>query len=383
MSKAKLEILVIEDELPYVEKIKEMLSEDRNQGFNVQHVQSLADAVGLLQRRDFDVILVDLGLPDSNGLETALAVRNQSQRSTIVVLTRLDDEDSATILLHMDIQDYLIKDEMSSSLLKRSIRYAIQRKNDSDALRAVNADVKRSNKDLEMFASVASHDLQEPLQTITSYTELLQHKYRGKLDQQGDTYVRYIVDGVAQMHMLINDLLAYSRVGTRAKPFVPVKLNAVLDQALDSLSKSIAESNATVDIGELPEVEADDVQLKQVFVNLIGNAIKFRKKGAPLHIRVFAARKGEEWIIGVHDNGIGIEARFFDRIFEIFRRLHSRVEYEGSGIGLAICRKIVEQHGGRIWVESTFGEGSLFNFTIPMRQPARGELRGRRDRFPL
>ena len=236
-----------------------------------------------------------------------------------------------------------------------------------DALNEVNADLERSNKELEMFASVTSHDLQEPLHTITSYTELFEHKYKGKLDQQADTYIHYIVDGTTHMHMMVNDLLAYSRVGTRAKPFGQVNMDSVLDQALDSLRKSIAESNATINRMELPELEGDDVQLTQLFQNLIGNAIKFRKKDAPLHIRVSAEHKGNEWIFGVHDNGIGIEARFFDRIFEIFRRLHTRGEFEGSGIGLAICRKIVEHHGGRIWVESTFGEGSSFHFTMPVR----------------
>jgi signal transduction histidine kinase len=234
-----------------------------------------------------------------------------------------------------------------------------------ELLNVVNADLQRSNRELELFAFVTSHDLQEPLHTITSYTELLAHKYKGKLDQQADMYIGFIVDGTNHMHLMINDLLAYSRVGTRARPFAPVRVDAVLDQALASLGNSIKESNASVERDELPEVDGDDTQLSQLFQNLIANAVKFRKKDVPLRIRISCARRENEWVFGVHDNGIGIELRYFERIFEIFRRLHTRQEYEGSGIGLAICRKIAEHHGGRIWVESTFGEGTSFYFTMP------------------
>jgi signal transduction histidine kinase len=234
-------------------------------------------------------------------------------------------------------------------------------------LNAANAELERSNRDLELFATVASHDLQEPLHTITSYTELLAHKYEGKLDQRADTYIGFIVDGTTHMHRMINDLLAYSRVGTRAKPLVPVRMDAVLDQALASLAKSLKESDATLERARLPEVAGDDTQLAQLFQNLIGNAFKFRKKETPLNIRITCERGDGEWVFGVHDNAIGLEPRFSGRIFEIFSRLHTREEYEGSGMGLAICRKIVERHDGRIWVESKPGEGASFYFTIPER----------------
>jgi len=168
------------------------------------------------------------------------------------------------------------------------------------------------------------------------------------------------------MHQMINDLLAYSRLGTRAKSFSKVQLNAITSRALENLSESIAESNSLIEREPLPEVEGDDVQLTQLFQNLIGNSIKFRKKEAPLKVSISCQRSGDEWIIGVHDNGIGIEERFFDRIFTIFRRLHTREEYAGSGIGLAICRKIVEHHGGRIWVESILGQGATFYFSVPV-----------------
>ncbi|UFS69976.1 ATP-binding protein [Geomonas sp. RF6] len=227
------------------------------------------------------------------------------------------------------------------------------------------ADLQRSNRDLELFASVASHDLQEPLHTITSYTELLAQRYQGKVDDKVDRYVHYIVDGTAQMRTLINDLLAYSRVGTRAKPFAPVELDSVLTQAETHLRRAIEESNATIERDALPKVKGDDVQLVQLFQNLIGNAIKFRKPDIPPRVSVTCESRDRDWVFGVRDNGIGVEPQYFDRVFEVFRRLHTREEYEGSGIGLAICRKIVEHHGGRIWVESLPGEGSSFFFTMP------------------
>jgi light-regulated signal transduction histidine kinase (bacteriophytochrome) len=241
-----------------------------------------------------------------------------------------------------------------------------------NSLDAVNAELQRSNRELELFASVTSHDLQEPLLTISSYTELLAHKYQGRLEPDADKYLRYIVNGTSHMRLLINDLLAYSRVGTRAKLFSPVKLDPVLDQALQSLKHAITESNLEIDRTELPEVAGDDVQLTQLFQNLIGNAIKFRKQEVRPQIRISAARKDSQWVIGVHDNGIGIEPRFFDNIFQIFRRLHTAQEYEGSGMGLAICRRIVEHHGGRIWVESSPGEGASFYFTLPVKGGRRG-----------
>lgn len=243
-----------------------------------------------------------------------------------------------------------------------------ERSKAQDALDAANTDLERSNRELELFASVASHDLQEPLRTITSYIELLAHKYGDKLDQQADQYMGFIMDGAHHLQTLINDLLAYSRVGTRAKPFAPVKMDSVLDQVLGGMKKTIAESNTQVERDELPEVLGDDVQLAQLFQNLIANAVKFRKNEAASRIRVTIKEDGDEWIFGVHDNGIGIDPQYSERIFQIFRRLHTREEYEGSGMGLAICRKIVEHHGGRIWVESTRGEGSSFYFTLPAQR---------------
>jgi light-regulated signal transduction histidine kinase (bacteriophytochrome) len=221
---------------------------------------------------------------------------------------------------------------------------------------------------------VASHDLQEPLRMVTSYLQLIAQRYRGRLDAAADEFIAFAVDGAARMHRLISDLLAYSRVGTRSRAFEPVDCQAALDQALANLEIAIEEAGATVTRDPLPIVPADEGQLVQLFQNLIGNAVKFHGQAPPcVHISAQRRREaGDEWYFSVRDNGIGIDPQQFERIFMIFQRLHTMAEYSGTGIGLAICKKIVERHGGRIWVESQPGQGSTFYFTLPA-QPKSAE----------
>jgi hypothetical protein len=224
----------------------------------------------------------------------------------------------------------------------------------------------RSNKELEQFAYVASHDLQEPLRMVGSYMQLLAERYQGQLDERAERYIAYAVDGANRMKRLIDDLLAYSRAGTQSTALVPTDSQAVLEDVLGGLQVAIEEKQATVTHDPLPTVLADEVQLGQVFQNLIANALKFSNE-APPRIHVGAQRDAERgaWRFSVADNGIGLDPKFAERIFVIFQRLHGPTEYPGTGMGLAICKKIVERHGGRMWVESQPGQGATFYFTLP------------------
>jgi signal transduction histidine kinase len=243
-------------------------------------------------------------------------------------------------------------------------REVVRREAAEQAQDAALSDLHRSNQDLEQFAYVASHDLQEPLRMVASYTQLLAQKYGGQLDDKAQSYIHYAVDGATRMQGLINDLLTYSRVNTQGRPLEPTDSHAVLGEALRNLTVSIEESGAIVTNDDLPVVRADASQLQQVFQNLIGNAIKFRGKTSP-HVHVAARKEGREWLFSVMDNGIGIDPQHAERLFVIFQRLHTRQEYQGTGIGLAVCKRIVERHGGSIWFESEPGKGSTFYFTLP------------------
>ena len=227
-------------------------------------------------------------------------------------------------------------------------------------------ELQRSNAELEQFAYVASHDLQEPLRMVSSYTQLIARRYNDKLDGDAREFMNYVVDGAARMKQLIEDLLAYSRVGTKGKEFKPASLEAPLKRAITNLRAAIEESGAAVTCDALPTVDIDEVQLTQLFQNLIGNALKFRGQAAP-RIHVSASEENAEWRVAIADNGIGIEPQYFERIFMLFQRLHTMGEYPGTGIGLAICKKVVERHGGRIWVESQLGRGAAFHFTLPKK----------------
>jgi PAS domain S-box-containing protein len=247
-------------------------------------------------------------------------------------------------------------------------RDVTERKRAQSVLRAAYDELARSNAELQQFAYVASHDLQEPLRMIGSYTQLLERRYGDKFDEDAREFMGFIVDGATRMKQLIEDLLAYSRVGTRGKELRPVQAQLVLDKALTNLRGAIEASGAVVTHDALPKVNVDDTQLVQLLQNLIGNAIKFRNKEETPCIHVSADDAGAEWRFCVADNGIGIEPQYFERIFLVFQRLHTRDEYAGTGIGLAICKKVVDRHGGRIWVESAPGQGSKFYFTLPKIQ---------------
>ncbi len=231
-------------------------------------------------------------------------------------------------------------------------------------------ELERSNRELQDFASVASHDLQEPLRKVRAFGDRLSAKYGAELPDQGHDYLARMQDAAARMQTLINDLLTFSRVTTRAQPFVLVDLNIIVSQVVSDLEVRIQQSDATLDLGTLPEIEGDQLQLRQLFQNLLGNALKFHRPDVAPVVRIFAEAVDDETVrLSVQDNGIGFDEKYLDRIFTIFQRLHGRVEYEGTGVGLAVCRKIVERHGGTITARSAPGEGATFIVTLPRTQP--------------
>ena len=254
-----------------------------------------------------------------------------------------------------------ISGALQDSLLLQKYKQA------EEALTRQAQELFRSNAELEHFAHVASHDLQEPLRMVRSYVQLLERRYKEQLDEDADEFIHFAVDGAERMQILISDLLQYSRVSTHGRPFAPTACSAALDHALANLKVAIEESGAIVTYDELPEVMADESQLTRLLQNLIGNAIKFHKKDTRPEVHIGVEHADGEWTFSVRDNGIGIDPEDFERIFMIFERLHTQAEYTGTGIGLAVCKKIVERHGGHMWVESEPGRGSTFYFAIPDR----------------
>ena len=253
------------------------------------------------------------------------------------------------------------------TLVTAAIRNITERKQSEVRLVNTMGELKSSNDELQQFAYVASHDLQEPLRMVASYTQLLSQRYKGRLDSDADEFIAYAVDGSNRMQALIRDLLTYSRAGTNGKDLQQISSSSALEEALTNLRATIEESGAVVTQDSLPAVTVDETQLTQVFQNLVGNAVKYRTAETPrVHVSA-ASNSSHEWIFSVKDNGLGIDPQHFQRIFVIFQRLHGREEFKGTGIGLSICKKIVERLGGKIWVESQPEKGSTFYFTLPRR----------------
>lgn len=291
----------------------------------------------------------------------------QVQRQANLVATRQQKhilrESYLTVILI--VLGLLLSGSLATASVKLLRREISARELVEASLLEHQAELARSNSELEQFAHIASHDLQEPLRMISSYTQLLGRRYRGKLDTDADEFIGYAVDGTKRMQVLINDLLDFSRVSSQAKPLEPVDLEIAFHDTLKDLEIRIEDSGAAIEHEPLPVVLADPVQIRRLLLNLIANAMKFQAAGEVPAIRVSAARQGREWCFGVHDNGIGIDPRYFKNLFQLFKRLHGTDEYPGTGIGLAVCKKIVERHSGRIWVESVLGAGSSFYFTLP------------------
>jgi signal transduction histidine kinase len=307
----------------------------------------------VLQDRDF----VRTALAEACGLRTGIAIPVLAGREVVAVIT----------FFHTEVRD---RDARMIGLVSQAasqLGTLIQRRRTEEALHHHAQELARSNAELEQFAYVASHDLQEPLRMVASYTQLLAKRYGDRLDPDAHEFIGYAVEGVTRMQQLIHDLLAFSRVGTRGEAFAETPLESVIERVLHDIEPTIEGSGATITRDPLPVVEGDAYQIYQVFQNLIGNALKFRGEAAP-RIHVAARREHGGWTLSVADNGIGIEEEFWPRIFVLFQRLHSRADYPGTGIGLSICKKIVERHGGRIWLQSSPGVGTTFHFHLPDRE---------------
>lgn len=398
----KVRILMVDDKQENLIALEAVLEAP---GQELVKATSGRDALRHMLESDFAVVLLDVKMPDMDGFETAALIRERerSKDTPIIFMTALKSEEHLFRGYYIGAVDYLFKpivpdilrskvsvfvDASRKAQLLRKQAEVLRQKNleleqsiqermkAEEALRELNADLEQrvidrtreltsSNDELRQFAYIASHDLQEPLRTIGSYAQLLARRYQGKLDDDADDFVKFIVDGVHRMHVLLNDMLAYSRVTSQdqGRSYTSCSTQQALDNALANLAKLMDETKAELTHDEMPMVVGDESQLSQVFQNLISNGIKYRSEQTPkIHISV--RHNDAEWVFGVRDNGIGIDPKYLERIFGIFRRLHGK-ERPGTGMGLAICKKIVERHGGRIWAESAGENGSLFQFTIP------------------
>ena len=337
------------------------------------------DAMRILLETEVAVLLVDVCMPEMDGFDLVNNVRRHPRfRDTAIILVSAIQVSDLDRLRGYDCgaMDY-VPVPFVPELLRAKVRVFVDLFRKTRRLQQLNlqleqlveertVELRRSNQELEQFAYVASHDLQEPLRMVSSFLQLLTNRYANKLDGDAEEFIKFASGGALRMHAMINDLLAYARVDTSGGHFGLVECEEALRQAVANLRMAIAESGTSLTHGALPAIKGDRIQIVQVFQNLIGNAIKFHREGQSPEIRVECARGDREWTFSVRDNGIGIEPAYHERIFQVFQRLHGREEYSGTGIGLSLCKKIVERHRGRIWVDSTPGHGSTFHFTLPM-----------------
>ncbi len=370
--KTRLRALLLEDNAADAELVLRAL---RKGDFEVAAliVQDQPAFTRALHTHHPEVVLADYNLPSWKGMETLEVLRREGLDIPMILVSGSLGDVNAVECIKQGATDYVLKDGLAR--LPEVIRRALREKQERSLRHQVEKDLAkkaeelvRSNADLEQFAYVASHDLQEPLRMVTTYTQLLSERYRGKLDEKADKFLAYAGEGATRMQVLIQDLLAFSRIGRNGFTSGSVDCNAVTEEVLRALASAIQESGAVVSHAELPAVWADRTHVAQVLQNLIGNAIKFRGKEPPV-VSVRAEKADQQWRFSVSDNGIGIAPEYAENVFVVFQRLHARSEYAGNGIGLAICKKIVEHYGGRIWVESQAGSGSTFKFTLPSRAP--------------
>ncbi len=349
LNNEKIQVLLVDDIPSKVLALESILSELK---ITIVKACSGQEALRQLLHNDFAVILLDVNMPIMDGFETATLIRQrkQSELTPIIFITAINMTDSHVSQGYsLKAVDYIFT-PVVPEILRAKVSVFVDLYRKTDQLKQQAKKLARSNSELEQFAYLASHDLKEPLRMVSGYTQLLAKRYRGKLDPDADEFMAFITDGVTRMHALIDDLLIYSRLGKSHGTIKSTDCESILKEVLINLHASIEESKALITHDPLPSLMADNTELVQLFQNLIGNAIKFRAKAQP-QIHISARSTADDWLFTIRDNGIGIDPQYSDRIFVIFQRLHGRKEYPGTGIGLAICKKIVEQQGGRIWME--------------------------------
>jgi len=399
-SKYSGRILVVDDN---PSNLKVLYTYLKSAGFEVLVAEDGATGIEVIENSHPELILLDVMMPEMDGFEVCrrLKANAKTQNIPIIFLTALSETinkikgfevggvDYITQPIENEevvarVRTHLIMVRMQRRLQKqnRDLQAEIERRkqienklqsskqllqqnnyNLEQTVADRTAELSSSNQDLEHFAYIASHDLRQPLRKIRMCTEYLAEDYSDCFDEQAESYMQYITKSIDRMYMLIDDLLTYSRIGRQSQDNVAVDLNIIIEDCLEDLSMAIEETNATINYPSLPTIKANPREIRQLFQNLIANALKFTRGKIP-QIKITATQKGDLWLFSVTDNGIGIEPQYSDKIFQMFQRLHNDSEYEGTGIGLAVCHKIVEGHGGKIWVESQLDKGSTFYFTL-------------------
>lgn len=390
-------ILFVDDETDIKVLIRQKYKKQINEGkYDFEFASNGVEALKVLENNpDIDIIFSDIHMDKMDGLTLLSHIRELYPLKKVVIVTAYGDMSNIRTAMNEGAFDFIVKpinfSDLNNTIEKtidevgRNIKWMMtmaenavlktyneklqneikERERIQKELNLVMKELKRSNQDLVYFAYSVSHDLQEPLRMITSYLQLLKKRYSKKLDSNADEFIEFAVDGARRLQKMIHDLLDFSRIQTKGQPFQDVDLNQVFEEVLSNLSMTIEETNTTIDKQVLPSIKGDPSQLVSLFQNILSNAIKYRRSDVTPHIEIKVNEDELEWIISISDNGIGIEEDYLSEIFKIFRRLHTRQDYPGTGIGLAICERIVLRHNGVIWVESQYGEGSIFHIRLP------------------
>ncbi|NJO80322.1 MAG: response regulator [Cyanobacteria bacterium RM1_2_2] len=360
----KADILIVDDTPDNLRVLSAMLT---NRGYEVRKALNGQRAIASVHSEPPNLILLDIKMPEMDGYEVCkqLKAAPRTCEVPIIFISALDDALDKVRAFAAGGVDYVTKPFQEAEVLAR-IEHQLRIQRLQHQLVEQNKELLRSNRELEQFAYVVSHDLQQPLQSVTGFVKLLQLKYEPMLDRMAQDYLNRIHETGSRMQRLIQDLLTYAQVDKQEQEFQMIDCNQIFDQVLDNLQEAIITKHATITHDILPVVQGNEIQLIQLFQNLIGNGIKFVPFDVNPKIHVSVIQQKNQWQIGIQDNGIGIKAENYEQIFEIFQRVHSAETYTGTGIGLATCKKIVEQHKGQIWVTSQLGEGTTFYFTLPV-----------------